>query len=342
MKKAKKLVVLMIMVLSISPLLVNAKAENVNKKNSKETIIDSLLTLEENIITINDDFTKIDERKSQYDFEFKTNDNKYVIIKQAKQMIIWTEKEIKEEDKIEFLYDLKLANKDNSLKLSYFENPIFIYGDGEFNLTSINNNLGVYKFEIIDNKVTLYCDIDKISHANYGTYINKHDEQIEEKEEYEWVEVYREHTDSATGFGLDNYKVSNSWFIGQKLNFANVNLIKLDIQAGNPFKGNTDEISETNFVGEISLIKNGEEYIINYENLDSLPETEKYNEGDRITIRELDSPKYIVSTEKISVSNQGKDLIPFKNGDTFVMEQLEFDFYAHFNVYSVTYELIKK
>lgn len=293
-------------------------------------------------ITVNDDFQKIDAGLAEYTFEFKGDDTRYVVIKQASTYIVfWTEKEIAKENQAEFIEDFKAINKDGKGALN-FDNPVFIHGYGSFDLGKALNdgNFGVYTFEKDGDNVKLYCDASKISHADYGTYVNLNDKE-EPEVEYEWRLVGKVGDDSATGFGTDNYSAftkGGNWFQAQHLNFAGLNEIVLDIQAGN-FKNGT------NFIGKVTLIKDGNKYTMNYkvnDNKDVLPSVEAYELGDTVVLTTISGPKYLASTSKVAIKNNGKDLKAYKNGDSFKMDTEDFHFYTHFDVTYTKYELVVK
>lgn len=287
-------------------------------------------------ITVKDDFKKIDESLDNYNFEFDENDFKYVIIKQATKMIIWAEKPVSNET--DFLAALKIANKDKSLKDSYFENPTFITGEGTFDLTKVAKQFGVYELIIDGNTVTLNCDASKISHANYGTYIDRgYEEEIPPVEYvYTWEKVESVKHDTAVGLGRENnnYEVTTNgnWFLGQHLVFADGETEKvLDIQAGK--KGA--------LVGTVTLTRNGDEYTITYEANDILPEPdpEKYPIGTEIEITELSDAKYKVSDTQIVIGNAGKDLTPITKAPTFTNDN-DFHFHIHLSADKVKYVLV--
>ncbi len=321
MSKVKKCFVLLMLLAICAVLIFSATIVNANDE----------------VITIND-FAKVDASLSEYNFTFNGEDNRYVVIKQATKVIIWTEKVVAVEEQAEFMEDFKAVCTDKSLNL---DDVTFVYGAGEHDLTYLGTQFGTYTFEVKDNgTVVLSCNADKISHADYGTYVNKHDKVEEEPEEeftYEWIPVGTVGEDSATGFGREgtlnyrSFKKGNNWFQAQKVDFSNTDSITLDIQAGN-FK------NKTNFVGEVTLTKNGNEYTIEYTE-DKLPDVEGYEEGDTYVLNVLSGSKYLSSKSSIAVSNNGKDLNAYVSGDTFTMEENVFNFYTHFNVEYVEYVL---
>ena len=267
-----------------------------------------------------DSMKKVDKSQDKYTFSFEnTNNNRYVVIKQSTKAIVWTEKEVATLDQKEFTKDLRelAAKKDKSLLKAIDSGKVFyIFGEGNFDLKSLDKTFGTYKFSIDGKKVILETNASKISHAVYGTYTNENDPKPEEPA-YVWKEVGVVSEDTATGF-LEgaNYKAnpnSNNWFQAQEIDLSLNKEVDINIQAGN-FKNGT------NFVGKLKLIKNDNLVTMNYKVLDelsTLPDVSGYNLGDKVTITTLNGPKYLASIDKIAISNNGKDLNKFENGDSF-------------------------
>ncbi len=108
----------------------------------------------------------------------------YIIIKQASgNVAVWTPSGLTGEQMTSFKESFLSGNYDPSISSS--TNFVFISGSGEFDLSSIASNWGVYTIGYSDGVITLDCSSDKISHLNYGSY-SKEVEPVEKT-----VEEYR-------------------------------------------------------------------------------------------------------------------------------------------------------
>lgn len=159
----------------------NLKNEGYTLSDLEETI--EKCTEKESIETGNLTITNSTKLSSDSHYEVQGD---FIIIKQAKgNVAVWTPTSLTNDQMTSFKKSFLSGNYDPSISES--TNFVFISGAGEFDLSSIASNWGVYTIEYSDGMITLNCSKDKISHLNYGTYEKETKDIIVDKEKYKLI-----------------------------------------------------------------------------------------------------------------------------------------------------------
>ena len=116
--------------------------------------------------------TVANTRKLDKDSKYELSNPDYVLIKQGNyNLALWTENELSDEEKIEFIKSYNEKNNvDGSTRNITKEQISFIHGYTTHDLSYLGKNWGTYKFSKDNNKVILECNKDKVSHIVYGAF----------------------------------------------------------------------------------------------------------------------------------------------------------------------------
>lgn len=116
--------------------------------------------------------TVANARKLDKDSKYELSNPDYVLIKQGiYNLALWTENELSDEEKIEFIKSYNEKNNvDGSTRNITKEQITFIHGYTTHDLSYLGKNWGTYKFSKDNNKVILECNKDKVSHIVYGAF----------------------------------------------------------------------------------------------------------------------------------------------------------------------------
>ena len=203
----------------------------------------------------------------------------YIIIKQASgNVCVWTAGNLTEIQKESFKNTYLENNYDPSI--SNDTNFVFISGVGEFDLSYIASNWGVYTINYSDGIITMECSSDKISHLNYGYY------EKEKTEESEHIESYRvtgNKSKEETRIVYDlNYSKKTQEYEKITSYQANIYVTSKEKKTGYRLTGAYDETKENintgySLNGEAYLITKTDGYVAEikylYNDYDEIPKT---------------------------------------------------------------------